>query len=341
MQKNFYDPFSNNENINLYVDKETYLEKLKKETIQKKQIISIGFSLGFGIILCLIMQTFMTMLLKKFNMDDMYLENSVFFSAFNSLAISTLSIALPFGLIAIFNKKYFITPLIPTKKISFSKIFIYVNFGMFACIMINLFVGWIIILAEQLGYKLESPEGPQLNSVLACIMLVISTAIMPAICEEFSMRCCAMGLLRKHGKAFAVFAVSLIFGLLHGNVIQFIFAFLVGIVLAFVTIKTDNILPAMLIHGLNNGRSVLYDIVEYASSTEIADKVITGVTYFFIITGIICTIILFLFKGFKLKKDNNPDDVLPFSKKVLYLMPGLALPLLLLIATTITTITKI
>lgn len=83
------------------------------------------------------------------------------------------------------------------------------------------------------------------------------------------MRCCALGLLKNYGKAFGVVSVSVVFGLLHGNVIQFIFAFLVGLVLAYITIKTESIIPAMCIHALNNGMSAVSDTVNYAAGKEV------------------------------------------------------------------------
>lgn len=49
------------------------------------------------------------------------------------------------------------------------------------------------------------------------------------------MRCCALGIVKKYGKAFGVVAVSIVFGLIHGNIIQFIFATLVGLILGYVT----------------------------------------------------------------------------------------------------------
>lgn len=69
------------------------------------------------------------------------------------------------------------------------------------------------------------------------MIALIGTAIVPAICEEFAMRCCCVQLLRKYGNGFAVLSISIVFGLLHGNVIQFVFAFLVGLILGYITVK--------------------------------------------------------------------------------------------------------
>lgn len=75
------------------------------------------------------------------------------------------------------------------------------------------------------------------------------------------MRCCCVQLLRKYGNGFAVLSISIVFGLLHGNVIQFVFAFLVGLILGYITVKTDSVVPAILVHALNNGMSVIVSIV--------------------------------------------------------------------------------
>ena len=51
------------------------------------------------------------------------------------------------------------------------------------------------------------------------------------------------------------------FGLMHSNFEQIPFAFLVGIVLGFITVKSGSIWLAVLVHGFNNFISVLYTYI--------------------------------------------------------------------------------
>ena len=54
---------------------------------------------------------------------------------------------------------------------------------------------------------------------------------------------------------------SLIFGIFHGNFVQFPFAFIVGLVLGWVVVYTNSMLPAVLIHFCNNAFSVICDTI--------------------------------------------------------------------------------
>lgn len=340
MQNSYYDPFNNN-GIPLTPQQETKVIDPQLKAKQKKELIKAGLSLGFAIMLSLVLQNLAVMLLQSFNLVDKVMGNSVLLLSFNSIAVTIISLLIPFGIVAAVNKKYYVEPLVPNKKVGFWGTFKWVNFGVFVCLLANMLVGLIITLTNKSGYDLQTPETPKIDSIFGCVLVVISSTILPAICEEFSMRCCAMGLLRKHGKAFSIFAVSIIFGSLHGNVVQFIFAFLVGLVLAFVTVKTDSIIPAILIHGINNSRSAIYDICEYSIGVDGAEKAISYITIYFFIAGVISTILLFLSNNLTLHEERRPDDVLPFGKKLLYILPGLSVPLLLLVLVTITTITKL
>lgn len=66
------------------------------------------------------------------------------------------------------------------------------------------------ICKNVLGYELTQNEFGTSNDPLTCIVMVAATVFAPAIFEEFAFRCCALGALKKYGKGFAVFMVSII-----------------------------------------------------------------------------------------------------------------------------------
>ena len=95
----------------------------------------------------------------------------------------------------------------------------------------NYVVTLLLTLLNLVGFDLVSYDSLLPSSAFECVLLAVSTAVAPAVCEELAFRCCSLQFLRKNGKAFAVVASSMIFGLLHANVLQFIFATLVGCLL--------------------------------------------------------------------------------------------------------------
>jgi len=274
-----------------------YQLKAKQE---RKEISKLGNIMGVALIAYIAVQLVSVYLLEVFDLYDAYTNSVLFQDGFNIIAVELIALCIPFGLMALINKKKFVTPVIPTKKITFGKLVLWVGFGMLCCVAADYVVGILSSLSESIGYELEQPETLKPDSLFACVLSVLSIAVIPPVCEEFAMRCCGVGMLRKYGKGFAVTAVAMIFGLVHGNIIQFIFATLIGIILGFVTVKTDNILPAIFIHAFNNGMSALVDILDYASVSDKIDQYATVVLFlFWLIFGAICAVILFFKHEFK------------------------------------------
>lgn len=69
--------------------------------------------------------------------------------------------------------------------------------------------------------------------------------------EEILFRGLILRSLEKYGKQVAIFVSALLFGLFHGNVIQIPYAFLVGLLLAYVTVEYS-IFWAIVLHVFNN-----------------------------------------------------------------------------------------
>ena len=114
------------------------------------------------------------------------------------------------------------------------------------------------IFSEQnVGYYVPKPENP--TGIYGFIIAFVSTVIVPAFVEEFACRGLILGLLKKHGEGFAVVASSLLFSLMHGNFEQIPFAFLVGLVLGFITVKSGTILIAIAVHAFNNSISIVFE----------------------------------------------------------------------------------
>ena len=76
-------------------------------------------------------------------------------------------------------------------------------------------------------------------------------AFLAPLAEELLFRGLVLRVLAPAGKQFAVLASALLFALLHGNVVQIPFAFLVGLVLGYVTVEYS-VVWAIVLHVFNN-----------------------------------------------------------------------------------------
>ena len=62
--------------------------------------------------------------------------------------------------------------------------------------------------------------------------------------------------------------------------------------MGYITVKTDSVVPAILVHALNNGMSVVAGIVRYAATDKAADSVTVGMYVFWLLVGAAATIYL-------------------------------------------------
>lgn len=232
----------------------------------------------------------------------------------------------------------------PAKQMPAADFCLWVGAGMACCIGADYVVGVLSALSQTTGYELTQPDSPDITSVFGCLVAVVATAIVPAICEEFALRCCALGIVKKYGKAFGVVAVSIVFGLIHGNIIQFIFATLVGLILGYVTVRTNSVVPAMFIHGLNNGMSVVCSIVQYAIGENAVDVANYALFGFWLVAGGICIVILAVKKQivFKLDAQDNTPYANTTAQKLgaFFSSPVLILSALYFVVSVITSIKR-
>lgn len=91
-------------------------------------------------------------------------------------------------------------------------------------------------------------------------MAIFLIALLPAVAEELLFRGVIFNSFNKRYKvSIAIFISALLFGVYHMNWIQGIFAFFMGLTLAYGYYKTGSIFPSIIIHFINNAFSVISD----------------------------------------------------------------------------------
>lgn len=308
---------------------------------ERKELKKLGNIMGVTLTAYLVLQVISVFVLEAFGLMQAY-ENSVLFQdGFTIIAVEIVALCIPFGIMALANKKKYITPVVPSEKIKIGSLVLWVGFGMICCVGADYVVGFLSMISEAVGFSLEQPEMLAPDTWFACILSVLATAVIPPICEEFAMRCCGVGLLRKYGKGFAVLAVAMIFGLVHGNIVQFVFASLIGVILGYVTVKTNSILPAIFIHACNNGMSVFVDVLNFALGKDVDDSATYALFIFWIVFGAICTALLAMKKQFKneVKPQREPyANSLGQKLTAFFVSPGMIVPFAFFLISIISTI---
>ena len=339
-QQYYYNPLFNGQNPEEAQEAaRRYFAAQLKAKHEKAQLRRAGVVFGIAIIAYIVAQVAASFVLMRLNVYDLFKNNAVFQYSFSVLGSSVLSVALPFGIVALIFKGEYRHPVVPLARVGFGRAVLWVFFGEGCCLIANVVVNMFINFVEQVfHYKLTQGEMLKPDSVAACVTEIIAIALVPAICEEFAMRCCTLQYLRNYGKGFAVGMVSLIFGILHGNLIQFPFAFMVGIVMAYVTIKTDSIIPAICIHATNNGLSVLTDVLTYTSGSKLANNAVSAVAIALAVLAGISLVVLLVRSEFRRRPDTEQSLLTTGQKVGAFLFPGMIVPFIIMLVITATTV---
>lgn len=153
-------------------------------------------------------------------------------------------VGLPYGIFT-FPKQYKKTET-DKQKLSVSRLLII----FMICLFISI-IGNLISLEFAKIFDLENT----LESILTNIPLItvfFTTVILAPIMEELFFRKTLLDATEPYGKATAIFMSGLLFGLFHGNFLQFFYAFGLGVILAIVYLQTHRIIYPIVLHMLFN-----------------------------------------------------------------------------------------
>lgn len=118
------------------------------------------------------------------------------------------------------------------------------------------------------------------------LQLLLGCVIAP-LSEEYLFRRLLLERLRPYGDRFAILTSALCFGLFHGNLNQYFYAFAVGALFSYIVLRTGRLRYTILIHALTNGTSValvpllekLGPLGEQLTSLLVLGSIVVGLTF--------------------------------------------------------------
>lgn len=122
--------------------------------------------------------------------------------------------------------------------------------------IINVFV--VMVFSNILvlfGYNYQSGTSGGSYPFWLFLINIVTTAVLPAICEETAHRGMLLHGLSSYGTTKAIIFSSILFGLMHMNIEQFFYTTAIGFALGYLTTFCDTIYPAIIIHFTNNALS--------------------------------------------------------------------------------------
>ena len=96
----------------------------------------------------------------------------------------------------------------------------------------------------------------------ASVMYIIAAAVLGPLAEELIFRRFTLDILKEEFDIrIAIVIQALIFGVYHGNIIQFVYATLMGILFGFLVKKYESIVPGLLMHMVVNASFFLLPVL--------------------------------------------------------------------------------
>jgi len=129
-------------------------------------------------------------------------------------------------------------------------------------------VGFILLIEGALGNMFRAiglkSNGLALpnNTVGWLFVNLLLLGVVPPICEELLFRGVIFGGLKERfSNVTSILFTSLLFALIHQNIQQFVYPFVLGVVLTTIMHKTNNLLYPILLHMLNNITTLILDFL--------------------------------------------------------------------------------
>lgn len=86
---------------------------------------------------------------------------------------------------------------------------------------------------------------------------IVTMALLPAIVEEFIFRGLIFNGLKRRNPFWAIIVSGFLFGAMHMNINQFLYAFVMGVFFSLVAYATGSMWPTMIMHFIYNAQSVI------------------------------------------------------------------------------------
>ncbi len=281
-------------NTNPAYTTQAYVTRNPYAAEQKRQFRT-ACMLGIGLLLYIAGNTLLSLFLTADeSLYYRYLHDGTFSVALGMLH-SAMNVFLPFCIVFVLLRKSGRLTDLPLGRSYDSYNAVLLTFiGLGGCYLANTITSYLTAFAAAFGI-----ESVTMNTMSAianenpapAVLQILGYAVFPALFEEFAYRGVVLQALRRYGDWFAILVSAFLFGLLHGNIVQIPFAFMVGILLGWCTVVSGTMWVGIAIHFGNNLLSSLQTILQTACGETAAYAATAAMMVCLFVLGIICFII--------------------------------------------------
>lgn len=184
---------------------------------------------------------------------------------------------------------------------------------------------WASELFALFGYEAESSELPSLAGA-GFVGALFVIAVLPAVFEETVFRGVILEGVKDIGTVAACLLGGLLFSLFHMNPMQTVYQFVCGCIFTLVALRANSLLPAVLMHFLNNA------VILFESKFGFLSGVPTAGAVAIYVTSALCLVAGLVFLIFFDRKNARKKEG-PIRPFLLPALPGLLVAALVWILT--------
>ncbi len=192
-------------------------------------------------------------------------ENTVY--VIFATLVSPIAFVLTFVIINKFSRTNYIVALGIKSKFSIKYLLVTIFLSLVCVFGMSNFVSLFDAVLAKIGFNGSYALPIPMDNFGYLVLNLIVLAVLPAICEELVFRGIIFNGLKQYGNMKAVFLSATLFMLVHSSVEQTVYPFFVGIVLALLMLRTNNIIYPILLHFFNNAIVVVINYISVHSGT--------------------------------------------------------------------------
>ncbi len=235
-----------------------------------------GLAISIGYVALTVISIILEVIFLKVGIDSSDIITQLILQILLSAFFMTVPVI--FGVAA---ERLSLKSLLSFRKVKLSLLFPLVMIGLCGGMISSTMTNSFVNVLQVFGLYPEQPDFPIPESIGGTLLFFFTVSVMPAVFEEFAYRGVILGALRRYGNSFAIIASSALFGLMHGNLVQIPFAFVLGCVMGYINVVTDSFWPSVIIHFLNNFVSCVQQLAlerygEITASTVIVVTISIG-----------------------------------------------------------------
>ena len=145
------------------------------------------------------------------------------------------------------------------KGLALPCIFISLSMTLYGVVFTNLLSAFTETVFHAVPYEPEFTTD--CFTPFTFIFVLINSALVPALIEEFTFRGAILGIFRRYGDLGAILISTVMFSLAHGNFVQIPYTFMFGLGLGLTRMLTNSIWPCIVAHFINNAFVAVIDII--------------------------------------------------------------------------------